>query len=63
MKKASITPLFKREYIGNNKIVSLTAISETVIEQIVLEAISKTMKEVTGSSQHEFIKDKLCLGT
>lgn len=63
LKKARITPFFKKEYIGNYKIVSLTTVSEMVIEQILLEAISKNTKnkKVTGNSQHGFIKGKLCL--
>ena len=55
------TPL--QEGTGNYKVVSLTAIFEMMTEQILLEAISKNTKgkKVTGNSQHEFIKGKLCL--
>lgn len=60
MKRASMTPLFKKEYIGNYKIVSLTSISGTVIGQILLETIPKHMKDkkVTANSQHGLINDK-----
>lgn len=46
----------------NNRPVSLTSVPRKVVEQIILENISKPIKDkkVTGSSWHEFAKTKSC---
>ncbi|PKU45286.1 rna-directed dna polymerase from mobile element jockey-like [Limosa lapponica baueri] len=53
----------KKEYPGNNRLISLTSIPVKVVEQFVLETISRHMKDrkVIRSSQHEFIKGTSCL--
>uniref|UniRef100_A0A8B9PGQ4 Reverse transcriptase domain-containing protein n=1 Tax=Apteryx owenii TaxID=8824 RepID=A0A8B9PGQ4_APTOW len=65
-KKANVTPVFqkgKKEDPGNYRPVSLTCISGKVMEQLILEAISKHVedKKVIRSSQHGFTKGKSCL--
>ena len=62
-RKASVTPIFKKgkkEDPGNYKPVSLTTIPEKVMEQPILETISRhtNNKKIIRSSQHEFIKGK-----
>jgi len=59
----SITPDFKKsksDELGNYSPVSLTSIPGKVMEQLVLDAISKQLKEkkVIRSSQHGFIEGK-----
>jgi len=53
----------KKEDAGKCRLVSLTLIPRTVVQQILLGTISKHMqdKKVTGSSQHGFTKGRLCL--
>ena len=65
-KKAVITPVFKeikchfkknkKEYLGNCRPVSLTSVPVKVMEQLIMETISKHMKDkkVIGSSQRGF---------
>ncbi|NXA67808.1 RTBS polymerase, partial [Mohoua ochrocephala] len=65
-RKANVTPIFKRgkkEDLGNYWPVSLTSIPGKVIEQIILEVISKHVEEkkTIRSSQHGFTKGKSCL--
>ena len=65
-KRANVTPVFKngrKEDPGNYRPVSLTLIPGKVIEQLILEIISRHLKDrkVIRSSQHRFIKGKLCL--
>lgn len=63
---AIATAVFKRgekENQGNHRPVSLTSIPGKAMEQPVLNALSKQLEEkyVIRSSQHGFIKGKLCL--
>jgi len=65
-RKAIVTLVFKKgkkEDPGNYRLLSLTSIPEKVMEQLILDAISKQMEEnkVIRSSQHGFIKRKSCL--
>ncbi|KAK4828723.1 hypothetical protein QYF61_000714 [Mycteria americana] len=65
-KKASVTPVFqkgKKEDLGNRRPVSLFSGHEKVVEEVILETISKHMKDrkVIRSSQHGFTKGKSCL--
>lgn len=49
--------------LGSYRSVSLPSTPEKVMEQIILETLSKhiTDRKVTGSSQLEFVKTKMCL--
>ncbi|GAB0187214.1 mitochondrial enolase superfamily member 1 [Grus japonensis] len=65
-KKDNVTPVFKKgkkEGTGNYRPVSLTSIPGKVMEQPILDVISKHVEEkkVIGSGQHEFTKGKSCL--
>jgi len=65
-RKASVTPIFKKgkeEDPGNYRLVSLTAITGKVMEQLILEVIIKQVEEkkVIRSSQRGFTKGKSCL--
>ncbi|GAB0205010.1 mitochondrial enolase superfamily member 1 [Grus japonensis] len=65
-RKASVTPVFKKgrkEDPGNYRPVSLTSIPGKVMEQLILEVISKHVEEkkVVNSGQHGFTKGKSCL--
>ncbi|NXU46088.1 RTBS polymerase, partial [Drymodes brunneopygia] len=65
-RKPSVAPIFKRgkkENPGNYWPVSLTSIPGKVVEQIILEVISKHVEETKTirSSQHGFTKRKSCL--
>lgn len=67
-RKNSVIPIFKKdknEDLGNSSSVSLTTSTlEKVMEQILLEVITKHVEEknVMRSSQHEFTKEKIMLG-
>ena len=63
---ASVTPVFrkgKKEDPGNYRPVSLTSIPGKVMEQLVLDAISRQLeeKELIRSSQHGFTRVRPCL--
>lgn len=65
-KKVNDTPTFKKgrkEGLRNDRLVNFTSVPGKAIEQILLKTISKHMKakKVMGSSQHRFMKGKLCL--
>ena len=53
----------KKEDCRNDKPVSLMSIPGKGMEQIILETISKHIKDkkVTGNSEHGFMKGKSCL--
>ena len=53
----------KKEGPGNYRLVSLTLILRKVMEQLILETISRHMndKKVIGSSQNAFTKENSCL--
>ena len=59
-KKANVTPIFKKEDLGNYCPVSLTSIPEKAMEQEIMETISRHMKnkEVVECSRHGFTKGK-----
>jgi len=61
--KVNVNPVFKKgkkEELGNCGPVILTSVPREVMEQLILDAISKPVEEkkVIGYSQHEFIKGK-----
>jgi len=63
--KSLVTPLFKKgkkEDSGNYRPVSLTSIPEKVMEQLVLDAISRKLevKKAIRSSQHGFTSWRSC---
>ncbi|GAB0206736.1 mitochondrial enolase superfamily member 1 [Grus japonensis] len=65
-RKANVTLVFekaKKEDSGNYRPVSLTSIPGKVIEQLILDVISKHVEEkkVIRSGQHGFTKGKSCL--
>lgn len=65
-KKANIMPIFKKgekEDLGNCTSVSLISILGKIMEQILLEAISKHSKnkKVTKRSQYGFMKSKISM--
>lgn len=59
-KQTSLLSARRAKEEPNNKPVSLTSIPEKMMEQILLEAISKQMKDkkVIESNQHGFMKRK-----
>jgi len=54
---------FKKEDLGKYRLVSCTSILEKVMEQLILETISRQMKDKREirSNQHRFMKAKSCL--
>ncbi|GAB0186867.1 mitochondrial enolase superfamily member 1 [Grus japonensis] len=65
-KKTNVTPVFKKgkeEDPGNYRPVSLTSIPGKVMEQLILDVISKHVEEkkVIRSDQRGFTKGKSCL--
>ncbi|GAB0206849.1 mitochondrial enolase superfamily member 1 [Grus japonensis] len=65
-RKANVTPVFKKskkEDPGNYRPVSLTSIPGKVMEQLILDVISKHVEEkkVIGGGQHGFTRGKSCL--
>jgi len=64
-RKDNVTPIFKKhtEDPENYRLVSLTSIPGKVMEQLILDVISKQVEEkkVIRSSQHRFTKGKSCL--
>ena len=65
-RKANVTAVFrkgKKYNPGNYRPVSLTSIPWKVVEQLILEAISRHIKDkkTIRSSQHGFAKGKPCL--
>ena len=63
---ANVTPVFKKgkkEDLGNYRPVSLTSVPGKVMEQLVLDILSKQLEEkkVTVCSQHGSTKGKSCL--
>jgi len=64
-RKATVTPIFKKskkEDPGNDRPVSLTSIPGKVMEQLIMDVISKQVEEkkVIRNSQHGFTKGKSC---
>ena len=60
-RKANVTPIFRKgrkEDLGSDRLVSLTSIPGNVMEQLILETISRHVKDKRGieSSQHGFTK-------
>ena len=63
---SSVIPVFKKgkkKDLGNYGPDSLTSIPGKVMEQLVLDTLSKQLEEekVNRSSQHRFTRRKLCL--
>ena len=64
-RKATVTPVFKKgkkEDPGNYRPVSLTSMPGEMMEQLILEIISKQVEEkIIRSNQHGFTKGQSCL--
>jgi len=68
LEKGNVTPILKKgrkEDAGTCRLVSLTPAPGKVMEQTVLETVTKHMKNKkgAGSSEHGFAKDNLCLAS
>lgn len=67
MKKEDVTFIFKKgkeeKDLGNYRLVSLHSVPGKVMEQVLLKAISKHMKNTEGirSSQYRFTNGNSCL--
>ena len=65
-KKYVLTPIYKkgcREDLGNYRLVSLTSVPGKVMEQIVLQEITRHVQDNQGirPSQRRFTKGRSCL--
>ena len=64
-RKATVTPVFKKgkENLGNYRQVSLTSYPEKLIEQLILDAVSRHIKDtrVIRGHQYGFTKGNSCL--
>ena len=65
-RRASDTSVFKKckkADLGNDRLLSLTSIPRKMMEQLVLDPLSKPLEEkkVIGRSQHGSTKGKSCL--
>ncbi|KAK4813812.1 hypothetical protein QYF61_026416 [Mycteria americana] len=62
-RKANVIPIFKKDKQEDPGLASLTSAPGKVIEQIILENISRNVKDKKDirSSQHGFTKGKSCL--
>lgn len=60
-KKANVIPIFKKVRHEDYRLVRHTSIPRKMIDHVILEAISKHIKDknVTGRSQHGFMRDIL----
>ena len=62
-RKANVTSNFKKEQPGNCRLVSLSLVPGKVMEHLILETISRHVKDkkVIRSNQHGFTKEQSCL--
>lgn len=62
-RKANVIPIFKKKDPENYRPFSLTSIPAKVVEQLILETISRRTnnKKIVRSHQHGFTKQKPCL--
>jgi len=64
--KANGLPVFqksKKLESGNDRLISLTSVPGKVMDHLILETISKCMKnkKVVGRTQHGFVQEESCL--
>lgn len=59
-RKANVTHLFEKEDLGNCRQISLTSISWELMQYVILESISRHMKDekMVRNCQHRFTKGK-----